>query len=247
MTSTLSIMKTTWKQRLAFTLILAVAAAPLGAETVKSSDTVTNPTIPAPAVAPPDAPTPPAPPAPDNDATTNKSPAKEKKTDHSADHPAVQIGPSGIHIGGPNPVDIESGFGAGHSGNPFTDTSFTEAVIAIVAILSPFVFCIVLGALFFYFRFRRQRILHETLRAMIDKGVPIPPELITGPGVRRRTKSDLRSGLIMLAFGAGLLLLLHSSGGAGRIGWIPILIGVAFLVTWFIEKKDNNNSGTTNK
>jgi hypothetical protein len=84
--------------------------------------------------------------------------------------------------------------------------------------------------------------LHETLRAMIEKGVPIPPELIVPPQrLRLKTFNDMRSGLILLGWGLGMVILF------GRVGFIMLFMGVAFLITWLIEKKQTPKDGQEDK
>jgi hypothetical protein len=97
--------------------------------------------------------------------------------------------------------------------------------------------------LFFYFRHRRNRMMHETLRAMIEKGVPIPPELLAGGGAALANaanagllqNNDLRYGLIFVALGIGLFVLV------GKWGLIPLLIGAAMIVAWLIGKTSSKN------
>ena len=89
-----------------------------------------------------------------------------------------------------------------------------------------------------FFRHRRLKMQHETMRAMIEKGMPIPPELLTkpnqeGPSQDRpyRARNDLRGGLILVGVGAGLLMI------AGKVGFILVFIGAARLVVWLIEDR----------
>jgi hypothetical protein len=97
-----------------------------------------------------------------------------------------------------------------------------------------------------YFRARKQKQLHETLRAMIEKGVPIPPELLRSPTAapdaseagRDDPQTALRQGLFLVALGVGIgaWLLIKSSDSWG-LGFIPFLIGLAFLAEWRLEKR----------
>lgn len=207
---------------------LQTMTASLKAQNADNPNAATNPTI----LNAPAPPTPPNPPAPATQPNGNDD-----------DHPPVRIGPTGIHVGGRNPVDIEAP-NFGH--NAFVSPGISVVMIVLISIVTPFLFLLLVIVIFFYARVRRQRLLHETLRAMIDKGVPIPPELITGPaqGIRKRADWDLRLGLVLVALGIGLLTLLGSHFGKGP-GWIPVLLGIAFLAVWFIEKKQNKD--TTNK
>jgi hypothetical protein len=220
-------MKTPWKKLLVLLLISALALG-LRAEPINSSASATNPTTLNAPAAP--MPLPPAPPAAPSD----------------SDNVPVSIGPNGIHIGGPSPVDINMPNFAPTSSKQMFLYGFALPVIIVGIVFFSFAFVV---GMFLYMRHRRQRMLHETLRSMIEKGVPIPPELLSSGdrNVAPRTRSDLRIGLMMIGTGVGLLIFIRDvNGGPKNVGWIPVLIGVAFLITWFIEKmnKDKNGGST---
>lgn len=102
----------------------------------------------------------------------------------------------------------------------------------IVAIVFGFPVAIVVVVLIF--RQRRNAMLHKTLAAMIDKGVPIPPELLTP--AERRPKSDLRRGITLVATGIGMVVffaLQHEE--VWGLGLIPLLIGIGYLVVWRLD------------
>ena len=91
------------------------------------------------------------------------------------------------------------------------------------------------------FRFKRNKMLHETVRTMIEKGTPIPPELLKPHDKPRRPRSDLRNGLLFIAIGVALILWSFTGGHIPLVaGLIPLLMGVAFLVTWKIENNKND-------
>jgi len=92
-------------------------------------------------------------------------------------------------------------------------------------------------------RLKRNKLLHETMRAMIDKGQPIPPELLQPPTPKRRPRSDLRRGLVLAGIGVGLTVWLALEGGnQWALGLIPLLMGLGFLVTWKVEQNKNGDS-----
>jgi hypothetical protein len=89
------------------------------------------------------------------------------------------------------------------------------------------------------FRLRRQKLAHETMRLMIEKGLPVPPDLINPPPPAKPPRSDLRRGLVWLALGGGLMILLKKVGdepGLWALGLIPALIGVAYLLCGIIGR-----------
>jgi hypothetical protein len=148
----------------------------------------------------------------------------------------VRIDETGVHIGGPSPVDIQ--VPTIKSRHPMTERAID--VVGLVGVVCGCIVPIVIVAIVFYFRHRRLKVHHETMRAMIEKGMPIPPEMIAGSrgdllmgnSDTRPGRSDARSGLILVAVGAGLLMF------AGKVGWILVFIGAARLVLWLMDSRN---------
>jgi Domain of unknown function (DUF6249) len=92
-------------------------------------------------------------------------------------------------------------------------------------------------------RLKRARLMHDTLRLMIEKGQPIPPELLQSPDGIRRPRNDLRNGLVLIGIGIGLVaLLLADHDHDWPVALIPLLIGVAFLIARKVEPNQNGRS-----
>ncbi|MBX3476413.1 MAG: hypothetical protein KF910_02290 [Brevundimonas sp.] len=119
-----------------------------------------------------------------------------------------------------------------------------EDFIPIVAILAIFgsLTAIFVGPA--YLRTREKRDVQKTVRAAIDKGQPLPPEVIdalskeAARNLPSRTR-DIRRGIIWLASGAGIALFsLVSDFGwsdgvdTGLLGLacIPATVGAAYLI-----------------
>lgn len=179
----------------------------------------------------------------------NDAPAKSADQTLAArpdDNPPVRIDDTGVHVGGDNPVDINvPGHGVGMGG-------FVRPLLPIVSIIAVFGMPVAVVGIILYFVYRRNRLLHETLRAMVEKGVPIPPELMSwrgissakATGIEPRGMKDLRSGLILIAIGTGMLLI-KGMGFVNRLGLIPFFIGVALIVVWLIGMIVNRKKNTT--
>ncbi len=115
----------------------------------------------------------------------------------------------------------------------------------------PFITFIVYAAIVFYFRYRRNKMMHETMRAMIEKGVPITPELLVQLQNRpsifsnqhgQSRNRNLLGGLIFTGVGTALLITnLGRNSGDGKLGLVFLFMGLAFLIVWFVERKDKNN------
>jgi hypothetical protein len=116
-------------------------------------------------------------------------------------------------------------------------------MIPIIAIVMGCSIPIVIVGLQLYFRHRKNIVLHETVRTMVEKGVPIPPEIFQRTehvfmerDSAKRPRNDLRNGLMLIGIGIGIVIL------AGRAGYIMLFMGVAFVVASFFEKKDKDSA-----
>src|SRR6266545_1257663 len=85
------------------------------------------------------------------------------------------------------------------------------------------------------------RMRQRTIQMMVEKGQPVPAELLAPAtrGIRRR--SDARRGVIWTMVGLGLMIWLAAvndwEGGAWSFGLIPFLIGLGYLIVWKLENK----------
>jgi hypothetical protein len=85
------------------------------------------------------------------------------------------------------------------------------------------------------------RMRQRTIRMMVEKGQPVPAELLAPAtrGIRRR--SDARRGVVWTMVGLGLMIWLAAvndwEGGAWSFGLIPFLIGLGYLIVWKLEHK----------
>lgn len=107
-----------------------------------------------------------------------------------------------------------------------------------VAIVFGAVVCVVFIVI--NYSLRKKRLLHETVRKMVEKGVEIPPELLkdtNGGGEGKR--NDLRNGINDLAFGIGLMLVLAfmEIGKLWAIGFVFVFAGIGHLLTWLLGKQ----------
>jgi hypothetical protein len=146
----------------------------------------------------------------------------------------IRIDKTGIHIDKEHSGDTNAPSLALHHKAKGTDW---EDIVAIVFGCGV---PVAIVGLVLYFGHRRNRLVHETVRAMIEKGQPVTPELVAGLGAKDgkavRPRSDLRKGLIVTGVGIGLVILV------GKPGWIVLFIGVAFLVVWLVEPKNQNGA-----
>ena len=84
----------------------------------------------------------------------------------------------------------------------------------------------------------RQKMLHGTIRLMVERGQPIPPELLIPREAPRRRGRLLTAGLVFLAIGLGFSGVLLAQGERNwPLGVIPMLIGVALLASYVLENR----------
>ena len=123
--------------------------------------------------------------------------------------------------------------------------------VAVIAVAGSFV----IGPIVIYIVFssiqRRQELWHETARVALEKGQPLPPMPadVAPPAAQAQQPNDVRSGMVLIAVGAGLYLFLNTlvGRGLGYVGAIPGFIGVALLLfgllSAFFKRKDLPPSG----
>ncbi len=83
----------------------------------------------------------------------------------------------------------------------------------------------------------------RTIRMMVEKGQPVPAELLAPHTRAVRQRSDVRRGVIWTMIGFGAMIFFGAvndwEGGVWSIGLIPFLIGLGYLVIWKLEGKKN--------
>lgn len=210
-------------------LLLTMATLPLHAQTNAPAENGTNSSV----------------------TVTNSAPASNavavtgtKAQNPSGEPSPVRINNTGTQVNGQNLADKNEPM--------LHDLVFTALpmLLPIMASLAPFIMVIAVIAIVFYFRHRRNKMMHETMLALIEKGVPITPELLAQLQIKPSRFSDqpgqsrnrlLLPGLMFTGVGIGLLINYFRKWGDCGAGWILLFIGVAFLIVWLVERRDKNN------
>jgi len=107
----------------------------------------------------------------------------------------------------------------------------------------------ILFSVFFWFRSKSRGDMQQTIRAAIDKGQELSPEIIERLGHRKRPKDkDLRLAVIWLASAVGLFLFGAAVASAeteehiftifSGISAFPVMIGLAYLIMWRFTDHD---------
>ncbi|PYJ54554.1 MAG: hypothetical protein DME82_10690 [Verrucomicrobia bacterium] len=120
---------------------------------------------------------------------------------------------------------------------------FVAIPIVAIVFLSIFGAPVLIVIMIGIFALLGSRMRQRTIRMMVEKGQPVPAELLA-PEVRAvRRRSDVRRGVVWTMVGLGLMIWLAAvndwEGGAWSFGLIPFLIGLGYLIVWKLEgKKD---------
>jgi len=90
---------------------------------------------------------------------------------------------------------------------------------------------------------KRAELRHRERIAAIEKGMEIPPD--AEPDTVTRKGGSLRSGLMGLFVGTVLYLALRqvADDDVALFGLIPAAVGLANLISYFVESRRNGNGG----
>lgn len=121
--------------------------------------------------------------------------------------------------------------------------------LGILIPLAPFIMVVCIVCIPLWLKSRERREMQATVRAAIEKGQALPPELIEAmskevkPPKESSSLRDMRVGVILIAVGAGIAVLgwmigLHEGEVVHPVlgvAAIPALIGVAYVVLSFFN------------
>jgi Flp pilus assembly protein TadB len=190
----------------------------------------------------------------------------------NSDERAFEIDKSGNHTG-PKSDLYQWDINQRNNQGPPAPPVFGKTIVALAAIVCPFilVFGLPVGIIFtvFYFRLRQNKMVHETVRTMIEKGIPVTPEILASlrgkhsfdedfsgkqvpgnpfdrvfPQRQKGRNRRLLPGLILTGVGLALIggLPEHSKTG----GWIVFFMGLAFLIVWLVDRNEARNYDRNN-
>ncbi len=116
-----------------------------------------------------------------------------------------------------------------------------------VALFIPIVSVIVIGvifALFFYYRHKTRAEIQTTVRAAIERGQELTPEVLERLSDSLNTKfGDLRRGVISIAIGIAFFVFAYFLGQEEAMGPLmgvsafPFLIGIAYIGLWYFTRR----------
>jgi hypothetical protein len=107
--------------------------------------------------------------------------------------------------------------------------------------------CLFILSLFvipYYFNLKKAKGREQIILKLIEKDKDIPIELFAKP--QKATASDLRKGIILIAFGLGLciaaFIILKVHSNFWTIGLIPMFIGIGYVISFKLDHSNKNKS-----
>jgi len=87
---------------------------------------------------------------------------------------------------------------------------------------------------------RRKELMHENINKLLEQGRDIPPELMQAYQQQNSPEADLYSGIRLSLVGVAIIIALGSLAGfdVGSLGFIPLAIGLARVITWKIQESN---------
>jgi hypothetical protein len=134
-------------------------------------------------------------------------------------------------------IDTEDKDGEGSSKGIPSEVIPLVGIVFMSIFGAPVLIVILIG--FFALLVSRSR--QRTIRMLVEKGQPVPAELLAPARRAGRQRSDVRRGVVWTMIGVGLIVWLGAvndwEGGAWSFGLIPFLIGLGYLLIWKLENK----------
>jgi hypothetical protein len=121
---------------------------------------------------------------------------------------------------------------------------FVAIPIVAIVFLSIFGAPVLIVIMIGIFAVLMSRMRQRTIRMMVEKGQPVPAELLAPATRAVRRRSDVRRGVIWAMIGLGAMIFFGAvndwEGGIWSLGLIPFLIGLGYLIVWKLETKKDN-------
>ena len=101
----------------------------------------------------------------------------------------------------------------------------------------PFIFVVLIIWVSANEKHKRNQLKAEVYLKALEKGQPLLPDLFID-----KNENPLNTGIILTLIGIGISIMMWFVAGEkfATVGFIPLLLGIAFLLIHFIEKKKKN-------
>ncbi len=108
------------------------------------------------------------------------------------------------------------------------------------------VFILALFVIPYYFSLKKAKARQEIILTLLEKGKDIPDNLFTNPKKpQKSTATDLRKGIILIAFGLSIsiiIFVIRIQGNFWTIGLIPIFIGIGYVISFKLDQSSKRKS-----
>jgi hypothetical protein len=96
---------------------------------------------------------------------------------------------------------------------------------------------VIIASLSLFFNYKKSQSIHRIIYKSVETGAPLPLDLLTKAASGRKV-SDLKKGIILTSAGLGILLVLYIEKLIWSVGFIPLFIGIGFLIVDKLDKKN---------
>jgi hypothetical protein len=151
-----------------------------------------------------------------------------------------------------NDDDADANSGSKHASQAEVNADLAEAlIIPLAGIAATFGTPVLIVFVVFYFRYRRRQEALATVREYLNKGLPVPPQLLEDSGKSYagvnvsldRRNCDLNRGFKLTFIGLGITLafLVHNPHST-TWGWglIPMIMGLGYLLSGWLQGRSSN-------
>jgi Domain of unknown function (DUF6249) len=116
-----------------------------------------------------------------------------------------------------------------------------ELMIPLIMMIGP----VVIVLITLYYRYQSTQSRYRTLLQLAEKNVPLPQQLLMEP---RLPYSERRRALVLIGGGLGLIAMFaalpftldsgQSLHGFWALGLLPVMTGLGYLVSWWLDRGD---------
>jgi hypothetical protein len=132
----------------------------------------------------------------------------------------------------------------------YNDSYSTQDTLRLVAVVTPFLFVIVVVWLVLYFKNKNLQAKYHVVELSVNRAQPLPEVFYTGAKgtTDALNRKRLFYGLVWIAFGVtGLIFFAAVNAEPGAaLSVLPLLVGVAKVICYFVEQRTSRNNGCEN-
>lgn len=114
-----------------------------------------------------------------------------------------------------------------------------SALAIICTIGLPIALFFIVTIIFIIYIYKRRTLKYRIINKAIDNGITLPDSFYNEQDINKPKNSRLHSALVWIACGLGIscFFFFADAGEAVAIGFAPIFVGIAKLITYFVEDR----------